>query len=104
MGEGPDHAAGVVVQEAVQARESARAVVVQPQGVLHGGDQALPFAVVGERAGRDQGEAAGDLGAPCPGQKAGFGDVDAGIDEGGGQALGEVLESVRDFGAVAAGE
>jgi hypothetical protein len=72
--------------------------------VLHGGDLSLPFALVGERAGGDQGEPAGDLGAASPGQQAGFLDVDAGIDESGRQALGEVLEGVSDFGAVAAGE
>lgn len=93
-----DHAAGAVVEVAVQAGEAAGLVRVEPEGVLQGGDQSLPFAVVGQRGGGDQGEASGDLLSAGSGEQVAF-DVDPGIDERRGDALGEVLQRVGDLGA-----
>ena len=49
-------------------------------------------------------EPAGDLAAAGAGEQPGALDVDAGVDEGGGDALGEVLQLVGDLGAGAGGE
>src|SRR5215218_11081396 len=61
VGQAADHPAGALVQVAVQPDQRARPVTVEPQGVLQGGDQALPLAGVGERDGGDQPEPAGEL-------------------------------------------
>jgi hypothetical protein len=53
----------------------------------------------GEGAAVDEGGASGELGAPCSGEQGGVGDVDAGVDEGGGEAFGEVFEQVGCLGA-----
>ncbi len=46
----------------------------------------------GEGAAGDEGGASGELGTPCPAEEGGVCDVDAGVDERGGQAFGEVLQ------------
>ncbi|MFJ4858989.1 hypothetical protein [Streptomyces sp. NPDC088730] len=74
----------------------------QDQRAFQGPDQALPLGSVGEGVGADEAEAAGDLFTADAGQ--GSLDVDAGVDERRGDALGEVLEGVGDLGAVAAGQ
>ena len=74
-----DHAAGALVQILVKAAEGSGLVVVQPEGLLEGRDEALPFLGVGKRhcfyqreADGDfyQREAAGDLAAAGAGEVA----------------------------------
>ncbi|WP_443075920.1 hypothetical protein [Streptomyces sp. TRM 70351] len=102
MGEGADHAAAAFVEEAVEADQAERFVLEQDQRAFQGSDQALPLGFVGEGVGADEGEAAGDLFTADARQQAL--DVDAGVDERRGDALGEVLEGIGDLGAVAAGQ
>ena len=69
VGQAADHAAGALVQVAVERGQGAGRMLVQPQGVFQGGDQALPFGGVGERGRGDQGEPAGDLLAAGAGEQ-----------------------------------
>jgi hypothetical protein len=69
------------------ARHDTQTEFTSPTGALLGG-------AVGERGRRDQGEPAGDLPSPDPGEQALGLDVDTGIDEGGREPLGEVFELV----------
>ena len=57
VGQAADHAVGALVQVGGQAHEAAGRMAVQPQRLLEGGDQGLPFlaldgGAVGEGAGR----------------------------------------------------
>src|SRR6266516_1206500 len=56
-----EHAAGAAVQVVRERDEGAVLVAVEPQGSLDRGDESGPFLARGERAGRDEGEPAGDL-------------------------------------------
>jgi hypothetical protein len=99
-----DRAAGPLAQVEIQARERARDVPVQPQAVFQGGDQAAPLGVAGERPGPDHPEPPCDLLAAGAGEQAAPLEADPGVDEGGRDALGEILEGVGGFGAVAGGQ
>jgi hypothetical protein len=109
VGEAAEHAAGAAVEELAVAGQRAGLVVVQGQGPLEGGDERTPvaafgFAAEGERPGGEDGEPAGDLAAAGPAEQPGLLDFHAGVDEGGGDLLGEVLELVGNLGAGAGGE
>ncbi|MCG6500036.1 hypothetical protein MCM47_38515 [Kitasatospora sp. A2-31] len=67
---------------------------MQPQGLLHRGDHRAPFGLVGEVAGVLEHAVGGDLLATDSGEQALALDVDAGIDERGGDVLREVLQMV----------
>jgi hypothetical protein len=83
-------APAVAAQVPGELEQGAGLVVVQPQGFLQRGDQCLPLGMAGERAGADQGAAPGELLAAHAGEQPAALDVDAGVDERGGQVLGEV--------------
>ncbi len=109
VGQAADHAAGAVVQVLGDADQAVRGVVAQAQGLLEGGDQGLPLLPLGgggvaEGCGGDGGEPAGDLPAAGAGEQSDPFDVDAGVDERGGQPLGEVLQLVGDLGAGSGGQ
>jgi hypothetical protein len=104
VGQAADHPAGAAVQVLVESGQGAGLVAVQPERVFEGGDQALPFGGEQEREGGDEGEPAGDLASAGAGEQAFALDVDAGVYERGGDALGEVLQGVGYFGAAAGGE
>ena len=72
--------------------EGAVLVAVEPQGALEGSDEGGPFLSGGERAGRDQGEPAGDLVAARAGQQCPAVQADAGI-----VLLTELPESFSQF-------
>jgi hypothetical protein len=109
LGQAADHAGGAAVEILVQGHECARYVAVQAQHRLERGDQRLPVrplcgGAIGERRRADEGESSCDLSAADAAEQAlGF-DFDAGVDEGGGQSFGEVLELVGHLGAGAGGE
>ncbi|WP_432991617.1 hypothetical protein [Dactylosporangium sp. CA-233914] len=75
------------MQVLVEPAERSGAVMVQAQRLLQGGDQALPFRGVGKRHGLDQGEASSDLPAAGAGEQALALDINAGVDERGGNAF-----------------
>lgn len=104
MGECADHAAGPVVEVAVQVGQAAGPMAMQEKRLFQRADQALPLLVVRERGGGNERETAGDLLAASAGQQVGVLDVDAGVDERGRDPLGEVLQGVGDFRARPAGE
>ncbi len=79
-------------------------MAVQAEAVFQGGDQRGPVLAAGERGGPDHAEAPGDLLAAGAGKETGTLDVDAGVDEGGGDPLGEILEHVGGFRAGPGGE
>src|ERR1035441_6514483 len=99
-----DHAAGAAVQVLFEPGQGAGLVAVQAQAVFQGGDQRGPVLAAGERGGPDHAEAPGDLLAAGAGQEPVALDVDAGVDEGSGDPLGEVLEHVGGFRAGPGGE
>lgn len=70
--------------------------MVQAQSVLQSADERSPLIALGAGAERkrcrgDGGEPAGDLPAAHPGEQAGVLDVDAGVDERGGNPLRQVF-------------
>jgi hypothetical protein len=91
VGQAADHPAGAAMQVLVERGQGAGLVTVQAQRVFERGDQALPFGGEREREGGDEGEPARDLASAGAGEQAFALDVDAGVDERGGDALGEVL-------------
>jgi hypothetical protein len=109
VGQAADHPVGPLVQVGVQSLEVAGLVAVQPQRLLERGDQRLPLLAlccvpVGEGVAGDHAEPPGDLLAAGPGEQATALDVDARVDEGGRDALGQVLQLVGRVGAGAGGE
>jgi hypothetical protein len=93
-----DHPTGAGMKVGRQRGQRAWLVVVQPQRVFQGRDQALSLGGARERLRGDQTEPARDLPAPGAGEQPSPLDVDPGIDEGGRDALGEVLERIGDLG------
>jgi len=69
------------VQVVRERDEGAVLVAVEPQGSLDRGDEGGPFPADGERAGRDEGEPAGDLVAAGAGQQGPAVQSDPGVDE-----------------------
>jgi hypothetical protein len=109
LGQAADHAAGAAEQVLAQPGQRAGLVVVQAQAGLHGGGQAapgvaLPGGAVVKRPGRDEGEPAGDLPAPGPGEQADLIHVQAGVDERRRQLLCEIFERVGHLGAGPGGQ
>ena len=109
VGQAADHPVGALVQVGVQLQELAGLVAVQSQGLLEGGDQRLPLLAlgggpVGEGLAGDHAEPAGDLPAAGPGEQAAALDVDARVDEGRRDPLGQVLQLVGCVGAGAGGQ
>jgi hypothetical protein len=94
-----DHPAGAAVQVVRERDEGAVFVAVEPQGAFEGGDEGGPFLAGGERAGRDEGEPAGDLVAAGAGQQGPAVQPDPGVDEGGRQPFGKILQGVGRLGA-----
>jgi hypothetical protein len=76
---------------------------VQPQAVLHGGDQRGPLLVLAERSGADDAEPAGDLFPAGAGQQSGAVQADSCVEESGGDPFGEVFQGVGGFCAGAGG-
>jgi hypothetical protein len=73
LGQAADHAAAAAVEVLVERDQRAWVVLVQPQHCLQCGHQCPPggalfVGAVGERGGADEGEPAGDLPAPHPGE------------------------------------
>jgi hypothetical protein len=69
------------VQVVRERDEGAVLVAVEPQDAFEGGDEGRPFLSRGERAGRDQGEPAGDLVTSRAGQQCPAVQADARVDE-----------------------
>ena len=109
VGQAADHAAGALVQVAAEADEAPGAVCAEPQGLLEGGDEGVPvlplgLGAVAERRGGDGGEPGGDLPAADAGEQPDPFNVDAGVDEGDREPLGEVLQLVGGLGPGAGGQ
>lgn len=102
-GEGSDPAGGALVEVGGVAGEGAGCVVVEVEGVLDVGDDVAEWvagAVAGgEGAAVDEGGASCELSAAGAGEEGCVGDVDAGVDECGGQAFAEVFDQVGGLGA-----
>lgn len=102
-GEASDAACGALVEVGGVAGEGAGFVVGEVEGVFEVGDQVGEGVVVavagGEGAAVDEGGAAGELGAADAVEQGCGGDVDAGVDERGADAFGEVFEEVGCLGA-----
>src|SRR5204862_4396560 len=92
-----DHAAGALVQVAVEFGQRSRPVPVQPQTVFQSGDQSCPLWILGEWSGADHAEPAGDLLAAGAGQQSGAVQADPGICEGGWDSLAQVFQGVGCF-------
>ena len=104
-----DHAAAAVVQVVVEAHQAAGAVPVQAQQGFQSGDQRPPLVALRGRAvregcGGDDAEPAGDLAAAHTGEQALHFDIDAGIDKGGRQPFGEVLQLIGHLRTGAGGQ
>ena len=72
--------------------EGAVLVAVEPQGSFESGNEGGPFLAGGERAGRDEGEPAGDLVAAGAGQQGPAVQPDPGV-----ILLTELTESFSQF-------
>src|ERR1035441_1098239 len=100
----PDHPASPLMEVGGELGEAPWLVPVQPEAAFERGDQGGPLAVAGEGPGADHGEPAGDLLASGSGEQACPLDADPREHEGGGDALGEVLQGVGRLGAGAGGD
>ncbi|SIN24797.1 Uncharacterised protein [Mycobacteroides abscessus subsp. abscessus] len=74
--------------------EGSRFVPMQPQGAFHGCHELAPFFGVGECVGVDDPAAPGELAPAGAGEQPGFLHLDASVDEGGRQMLGEVFQVI----------
>ncbi|MFI9569509.1 hypothetical protein [Streptomyces rishiriensis] len=100
-GEGSDAAGSALVEVGGVAGEGAGFVVGEVEGVLDVGDdvaEGLAGAVAGGEWAAGEGGASGEPGAAGAAEQGCVGDVDAGVDERGGQAFGEVFEQVGGLG------
>lgn len=77
--------------------------MAQVERAFHRGDEVAEGLLVAEAGGEggavDEGGTAGELGSAHAGEQGCGGDVDAGVDEGGADAFGEVFDQVGALGA-----
>ncbi len=101
-GEAADPSGGSFVQVGGLFRQAAVSMSVQVEGLLEGGDQVAEWFVAAGAGGQccavDEGGATGQLGPAHAAEHGAGGDVDARVDERGGDAFGEVSEPVGGLG------